>query len=189
MRTSSIVVLAALSLTLLSAGCAKKKPAQTTPPPPPPFEAPAPTPTPPPPPPPVEPPKPAPSPFDGDLDAVNRYVAEQGLLGDVYFDYDRDEIRDDARARLTRNADFMKLQPQFVFSLEGHCDERGTIGYNVALGDRRATSAKSYIATLGVADTRMQTVSYGKERPVCSESNDACWGRNRRVHFVITGRR
>jgi peptidoglycan-associated lipoprotein len=132
---------------------------------------------------------PAPSPFDGDLDAVNRYVTEHGLIADVYFDYDRDELRSDARSRLQQNAEFMKEQLQFVFTLEGHCDERGSIGYNVALGDRRATSSKTYITSLGVAEGRMQTVSYGKERPVCTESNEACWSRNRRVHFVITARR
>jgi peptidoglycan-associated lipoprotein len=187
MRAPSILAVATLSISVLWTGCAKK-PAVATPPPapPPPVATPAP---PPPPPAPVETPAPAASPFDGDLDAVNRYVAEHGLLADVYFDYDRDELRGDARSRLQLNAEFMKAQSQFVVTLEGHCDERGSIGYNVALGDRRATSSKSYVASLGVADGRMQTVSYGKERPVCTESNEACWSRNRRVHFVITARR
>jgi peptidoglycan-associated lipoprotein len=187
MRAPSITAIVAISLSIIVSACAKK-PAQTTPPPPPPapVEAPAP---PPPPPSPVEAPAPPANPFDGDLDAVNRYVYEHGLIGDVYYDYDRDALRDDARSRLQRNADFMKEQPQFVFTIEGHCDERGTIAYNVALGDRRATSAKSYLASLGVAGARMQTVSYGKERPVCTESGEACWSRNRRAHFVITARR
>jgi peptidoglycan-associated lipoprotein len=127
--------------------------------------------------------------LDGDLDSVNRYVIEKGLIGDVYFDYDRDELRDEARARLQKNAEFMKAQTRFVFTIEGHCDERGSIGYNVALGDRRAASSKTYVSSLGVDAGRMQTVTYGKERPVCAESNEACWSRNRRAHFVITARR
>jgi len=189
MRAPSIIAVFALSMILVVAGCAKK-PAETTPtpPPPPPVVTPAPPP-PPPPPPPVPPPAPVANPFDGDLASVNRYVEEQGLLGDVYFNYDRDDLLDDARARLQRNADFMKAQPQFVVTIEGHCDERGSIGYNLALGDRRAASAKSYVSTLGVADGRMQTVTYGKERPVCTESDESCWSRNRRAHFVITGRK
>ena len=105
----------------------------------------------------------------------------------MYLDYDRDELRGDARSRLEQSATFLKEQPQFVFSLEGHCDERGSIGCNVALGDRRASSAKNYIPSLGVADGRVQTVSHGKERPVCTEPNETCWGRNRRVQFILTG--
>jgi len=188
MRAPSIFAVAVLSISVLWTGCARKR-AVTTPPSPPSAPVEAPAPPPPPAPAPIETPPPAASPFDGDLDAVNRYVAEHGLLADVYFDYDRDELRGDARSRLQLNAEFMKAQPQFVVTLEGHCDERGSIGYNVALGDRRATSSKHYVASLGVADGRMQSVSYGKERPVCTESNEACWSRNRRVHFVITARR
>ncbi len=186
MRTPSIIAACTLSIVVVLAGCAKKPAVSTPPPPPPPpVEAPAP----PPPPAPEPPPAPAPNPLDGDLDSVNRYVQEQGLIGDVFYDYDRDEIRDDARSRLQRNAEFMKANVQFEFTVEGHCDERGSIGYNLALGDRRATSAKNYVSTLGVADGRMQTVTYGKERPVCSESNESCWSRNRRAHFVITSRK
>jgi peptidoglycan-associated lipoprotein len=188
MRASTILGVATLSTMLLLTGCKKKQP-QTTPPPPQPAPVETPAPPPPPPPAPAPAPTPPPSPFDGDLDAVNSYVNERGLIADVYFDYDRDGLRDDARARLQKNADFMKEQPQFLYSLEGHCDERGSIGYNVALGDRRASSAKGYIVSLGVADGRMKTVSYGKERPVCKEADESCWSKNRRVHFVITGRR
>lgn len=185
MRTRSIVAVFVISLSLTLTGCHKKAPKVEPVPP-----APAPVVTPPPPPPPPPPaPVPVASPFDGDLDAVNRYVVEQGLIGDVLFDYDRDELRDDARARLQKNAEFMKAQPQFVFTIEGHCDARGSIGYNVALGDHRASTAKAYVGTLGVDAGRMQTVTYGKERPVCEESNEACWSRNRRAHFVITARR
>ena len=187
MRAPSITAACIVSMTLVLAGCAKK-PAKSTPPPPAPVpvESPAPPVT---PPEPEAPPAPVANPLDGDLDAVNRYVYEQGLIGDVYYEYDRDEIRDNARSRLQRNAEFMKAHEQFVFTVEGHCDERGSIGYNVALGDRRASSAKNYVSSLGVANERMQAVSYGKERPVCSESNESCWSRNRRAHFLITAKR
>jgi len=188
MRVSSFIVVVAVSASLVLSGCAKKKP-QTTPPPP--AQAPVEKPAPPPPPPPApeKPPAPAVDPLDGDIASVNAYVRQHGLIDDVYYDYDQSALRDDARARLQANADFMKAHPQFLFSLEGHCDERGSVGYNVALGDRRANSAKSYIASLGVADGIMTTVSYGKERPFCTESNEACWKQNRRTHFVITGRK
>lgn len=83
----------------------------------------------------------------------------------------------------------MKAQPQFVFAVEGHCDDRGSIEYNLALGDRRASSAKKYLLSLSVADGNLQTVTYGEERPVCTESGESCWSRNRRAHFVITSRR
>ena len=189
MRAPSIIAIAVLSVSIVLIGCAKKPPkVEPVPPAPPPVEAPAPPPPPPPPPAPPPPP-PVANPLDGDLDSVRRYVADQGLVGDVYYDYDRDELRDEARLRLQKNAEFMKAQPQFVFTLEGHCDERGSIGYNVALGDRRASAANSYVASLGVAEGKMQTVTYGKERPVCTESNEACWSRNRRAHFVITARK
>lgn len=187
MRAPSISAVCIILMVVVLAGCAKK-PAQSTPPPPPPapIEAPAPPTA---PPEPVAPPAPVANPLDGDLDSVNRYVVEQGLIGDVYFDYDRDELRDDARSRLQRNAEFMKAHEQFLFTVEGHCDERGSIEYNIALGDRRASSAKDYVSSLGVAEGRMRTVTYGEERSVCTESNESCWSRNRRAHFVITGRR
>jgi peptidoglycan-associated lipoprotein len=187
MRAPSIIAVCIVSMTVVLTGCAKK-PAKSAPlpPAPAPIESPAPPAA---PPEPEVPPAPVANPLDGDLDSVNRYVYEQGLIGDVYYDYDRDEIRGEARSRLLQNAEFMKAHEQFVFEVEGHCDERGSIGYNVALGDRRASAAKNYVSSLGVADGRMQTVTYGKERPVCTESNESCWSRNRRAHFVITGRR
>ena len=112
----------------------------------------------------------------------------QGLLGDVYFDYDKAELRDDAKSRLGRNAEFLRARPEFSFTVEGHCDERGTNEYNIALGQRRAAAAVDYIVSLGVPTTRFKTVSYGEERPFCTESNDGCWQKNRRARFVITGR-
>ena len=110
-------------------------------------------------------------------------------LEDVYFDYDKNDIREDARAALTRNADKLKgalagdyKDAQLI--LEGHCDERGSAEYNLGLGDRRSTSAKEFLTQLGVPADRLKTVSYGKERPACSDATEACWGKNRRAHFA-----
>jgi peptidoglycan-associated lipoprotein len=129
-----------------------------------------------------------PDPLAGDLAKVNDYLSANGLLGDVYFDFDKSDLRDDARARLARNAEWLRGHPEFEVTIEGHCDERGTNEYNLALGERRAAAAKDYLGSLGVAAARLRTLSYGEERPVCSESNESCWSRNRRAHFVVTGR-
>jgi peptidoglycan-associated lipoprotein len=126
--------------------------------------------------------------WDQELDAINRYAQEQGLLGDVYFDYDKYDLRSEARDRLARNADFMGAHPDFIFTIEGHCDERGTNEYNLALGDRRAAAARNYLSSLGVDSSRMSTISYGEERPQCFDSEEACWRLNRRATFLITGR-
>ena len=83
----------------------------------------------------------------------------------------------------------MRDNPALLFTIEGHCDERGTNEYNIALGQRRAAAAKDYIVSLGVEDARLRTISYGEERPFCTESDEACWQSNRRAHFVATGRR
>ena len=186
MRVPSVVAILALAACVIVAGCAKKAPATV------PVSEPAPAAAPEPEAPPPEPPaaaEPSANPLDGDLDAVNRYLQEQGLLGDVFYDYDSHDLHEEARRRLEQNADFMKGHPQFAFTLEGHCDERGSVAYNVALGDRRANSAKSYLAILNVAPERMHTVTYGEERPFCDESHEGCWRQNRRTHFIVTDRR
>ena len=124
----------------------------------------------------------------GELGELNRYAMEKGLLGDVYFEYDKADLTTTATDRLASNAAFMREHANLVFTVEGHCDERGTNAYNLALGDRRANSASSYLTSLGVSGNRMGSVSYGEERPQCTDSNESCWSRNRRAHFVITGR-
>jgi len=130
--------------------------------------------TPPPPPPPPAAPKPS---LDQRLSEVQ----------DIYFDYDKSEVREDARATLQKDADAIKSIlndfPSAVITLEGHCDERGSAEYNLGLGDRRATSAKEFLTQVGLPTDRLKTISYGKERPVCTDSNEACWSKNRRVHF------
>ncbi|MEP7013589.1 MAG: peptidoglycan-associated lipoprotein Pal, partial [Acidobacteriota bacterium] len=113
----------------------------------------------------------------------------QGLLGDVYFDYDQAELSSATRDRLAANAKFFQDHREFQVTIEGHCDERGTNEYNLALGDRRANSVKQYLGSLAVAADRIRTISYGEERPFCSESEESCWHENRRAHFVLSSRR
>src|SRR5713226_6773734 len=103
---------------------------------------------------------------------------------DAYFDYDKADLRPDARAALSKTADFLKNYPQLKVNIEGHCDERGSTEYNLGLGDRRASAVKQYIVSLGVSADRVGTVSFGKEKPFCTETNEACWQQNRRGHFV-----
>ena len=103
---------------------------------------------------------------------------------DAYFDYDKADLRSDTRAALSKTADFLKNYPQLRVTIEGHCDERGSTEYNLGLGDRRATAVKQFIVSLGVSADRLSTVSFGKEKPFCMESNESCWSQNRRGHFV-----
>jgi peptidoglycan-associated lipoprotein len=105
---------------------------------------------------------------------------------DVYFEYDKADLRDDARATLAKNADWLKKPYNTsVILVEGHCDERGTERYNLALGERRARVAMEYLQSLGIPANRLKMVSYGKERPQCTEANESCWSKNRRGHFKI----
>jgi peptidoglycan-associated lipoprotein len=119
--------------------------------------------------------------------AQNATLEEMFLkeVQDAYFDLDKADIRTDARAALAKTADFLRNYPQVKVVVEGHCDERGSTEYNLALGDRRAAAVKQYLVSLGIGADRMSTVSYGKEKPFCMESNEGCWQRNRRGHFVM----
>ncbi|MEM6704805.1 MAG: peptidoglycan-associated lipoprotein Pal, partial [Acidobacteriota bacterium] len=107
----------------------------------------------------------------------------------VYYDFDSYELSSSAEDRLAKNASFMAEHPEFTFSIEGHCDDRGTNEYNLALGERRASAAMNYVAGKGVTGDRLKTISYGEERGVCSEQSESCWRQNRRAYFRITGRR
>jgi len=111
-----------------------------------------------------------------------------GLLAEIRYDYDRSDIREGDRAILGKNAEVLKKFDFLRVTIEGHCDERGTVDYNLALGERRSKAAYDYLASLGVPADRLKTVSYGKEIQVCSESNEACWQRNRRAKFTVTGK-
>ncbi len=109
-------------------------------------------------------------------------------LGDVFFDLDQSAIRDDARAALAKNAEFLRRWTSTRIDIEGHCDERGTAEYNLGLGTRRANAVREYLVGLGIAADRINVVSKGKESPFCTESNEACWQQNRRGHFVFTAK-
>lgn len=111
--------------------------------------------------------------------------AAAGVLKTINFDFDRSEIREADKAKLQAIAGFMKNYPQVKLNLEGHCDERGTVEYNIALGDRRAHAALRYLAGLGVGEARMNPVSYGKERPAVTGSNEQSWFENRRCEFKL----
>ncbi len=133
--------------------------------------------------PPPPPPPPAPP-------AAARTI-EQAIASDIqdaFFDYDKTDIRSDARDALTRDAAALKAIlsefPNAAIVVEGHCDERGSAEYNLGLGDRRASSAKEFLQGLGIPADRLKTISYGKERPQCTEGNETCWQKNRRVHFA-----
>jgi peptidoglycan-associated lipoprotein len=106
-------------------------------------------------------------------------------LPDIHFDFDRYDIRADAARILEKSAQWLKANPSYLVLVEGHADERGTNEYNLALGDRRAKAAVNYLVSHGVHAARFTTVSYGEERGLCRESNEACWSRNRRAHFAV----
>ncbi|MEW6320097.1 MAG: peptidoglycan-associated lipoprotein Pal [Acidobacteriota bacterium] len=142
-------------------------------------------------PPPPPPPPPAPKPLTEEEIFARKSLEELNAerpLGNVFFDYDKSDIRDDARPVLQKNADWMKRWSSTRITVEGHCDERGTAEYNLALGERRANSVKDYLVSLGVPADRIAVVTKGKESPVCTESNEACWQQNRRGHFIITAK-
>lgn len=180
----SLLVAAAMALVTTLPACGKK---QVAPPPPPPPAAPE-----------TPPPAPPPAPRAETAPQVDEYArlkamsAEEidklGILGDVFFDYDKADIRESERATLTKNAEALKRFDFLRVTVEGHCDERGTVEYNLALGERRARAAYDYLVSLGVPAARLKTVSYGKEVPVCTDANEACWQKNRRARSAVTGK-
>jgi peptidoglycan-associated lipoprotein len=121
------------------------------------------------------------------LEAMRRgESAAEGPLKNIYFDFDRYDLRSDFRVTLRANADWLKENSGTRLEIEGHSDERGTTEYNLALGAKRAQSAKDYLVTLGISAERISTVSYGKEVPVCRDKSERCWQKNRRDRFVVT---
>jgi peptidoglycan-associated lipoprotein len=188
-----VVVVLAL---LLSAACAKR-PAMTQTAAPPPTGAavtappapvapvtPPPTPAPAPPPPvAAAPPAPAPAPAPPrPAPAEFKSIAE---LRDVFFAFDRHAITTEGARTLDASVEWLKANPSALLLVEGHCDERGTNAYNLALGERRARATQEYLVKHGVPAARITTITYGEERPTCSELAESCWARNRRAHFVV----
>lgn len=115
-------------------------------------------------------------------------VFESRLLKDIHFDFDKYNIRPGDAAILEEDAAVLKKFPTVKVQIEGHCDERGTVEYNLALGERRANGAKKYLVSLGISEERISTISYGKERPLQSGHNEEAWAKNRRAHIVVLSR-
>ncbi len=183
---------------MFTAACAKKNVA-SAPPPPPPTTAPAPA---------AVTPKPAPAPVRSAVtrppetpapaprypNAVTRARIDELLakIEDAYFDYDKAALRPDAMTALqadsTELRDILKDYPTYKLTIEGYCDERGSAEYNIGLGDKRANAAKDYLVQVGIPAAQLNVISYGKERPVCSDHNEDCWQRNRRIHIVAAAK-
>ena len=195
MQTRSATGVAAvfiLTMALVMGACGKKTSPVVRPMPEPslPAATPAPAPTPTPPQPvteqPIVPPEPvAEASIDSKpLDELNR----EGLLKPVFFELDASDLSSDAQQALNQNAALLKEHSTWAITIEGHCDERGTAEYNLALGERRAVAARTYLVSLGIAADRLHTVSYGKEFPFDPAHTESAWAKNRRAHFVITAK-
>jgi peptidoglycan-associated lipoprotein len=113
------------------------------------------------------------------------YSEEKSPFEDIHFDYDKYEVQSDAQTALKSVSSWLLKNPSARLLIEGHCDERGTNEYNLALADRRAKAVRDYLIALGIASLRVEMVSYGKEKPMCTEQTEGCWAKNRRAHFVI----
>ncbi len=114
-------------------------------------------------------------------------AGEEGPLRDIHFAFDSADLDEGARSTLRENANWLKDHARAKAEIEGHCDERGTVEYNLALGTKRASAAKEYLVALGIPADRLTTISYGEELPLCHDHNEDCWQRNRRDHFVVVG--
>jgi peptidoglycan-associated lipoprotein len=187
MQRSSILLAAVLAL-LGAAGCRKPGPAPEAPKPAPAASAPAPAPA---------AAQAAPAPDDSAarqaqdaaeaarMAAAELRKAAEASLQDIHFDLDEPDIKPSEKPILQGIADFMKKYPQARLTIDGNCDARGAVEYNLALGERRAIAARDYLVRLGVSASRLDTLSYGKEKPLCAESTESCWSRNRRDHFSL----
>ena len=126
---------------------------------------------------------PPPPPVDNSAQLTEEQLFNQSIK-DIYFDYDQYEVSATQQSSVTASAQFLAAHPGIKFSVEGHCDERGSTEYNLALGDNRANAVKAALVRSGIPGDRIRTISYGKEKPFCNESNESCWQQNRRGHFV-----
>jgi peptidoglycan-associated lipoprotein len=191
-NSHELVLVAVAAVSLIGAGCAKKKVAATTPPAPAPAATPAPRPA-----PPVRQQaraatRPAPTPVAAARvpDAKTRARIDELLarIEDAYFDYDKHSLRPDAMKALEADSkelrDIIVQYPNYKLTIQGYCDERGSAEYNMALGDARAKAAKDYLAGVGIPNGQLATVSFGKEHQVCDEHDEQCWQKNRRIHIV-----
>ena len=198
-RRLHLVVAILLTMSVVLVGCAKR-PATTTAAAPAPTgtgmmtPAPAPTPTPPaakppaaPPAKPMAPPTAAPTPAPTARPAPKEFVSIPELK-DIHFDFDKYDIGPGDAKILDANAGWLKSKPDQLLLIEGHCDERGTNEYNLALGERRAKAAMNYLVSQGVQAGRITIISYGEERPACAEHRESCWSQNRRAHFLVKPR-
>jgi peptidoglycan-associated lipoprotein len=178
MKNRSVLFLVLiLSISLMALwGCPKK--AEVTTAPEAPKEEPAPA--------PPEEAKPEVAPAPAKEEVKERAAAAAEGVQPIYFDFDKSFIRDDAKPVMKANAEWLKANPKAKIKIEGNCDERGTIEYNQALGQRRAASAKKYLTDMGIAASRISLISYGKEKPICKESDETCWQKNRRDDFVVS---
>ena len=187
-RVSAVVVAIALAVGI--GACSKKKPPVAKPIPPPPPASDTMRPPPPPPPEPVRetpmPPEPLTSdPLTAtDIDVINKNSPFQP----VFYAFDSAEVDAGAQKVLNTNADILRKYPTWVITIEGHADERGTAEYNLALGERRAAAARTYLVSLGIPADRLKTVSYGKEFPFDPGHDESAWAKNRRAHFVVTSK-
>jgi len=186
MPRSALVLIVTLALAFLAPAC--KKPVESTPAPP--VQEPA-----TPPPPPSEPVEVVEPDFPTEtqpirepevtIDDLNAAIARgAGVLQTIYFEFDQYELGDDTRSRLRQNADWLRANGRYNAVIQGHCDERGTIEYNLALGERRARAVQGYMTSLGL-DNRLRIVSFGEERPSDNGHGEAAWAKNRRAEFIL----
>ena len=196
-NSGRLVILAVAVASMIGVGCAKKKVAAKEPPPPAVTSA--------------QPPRPAAQPTrtatatpttQRPAEQTTRYPSAQtraridtllGRIEDAYFDYDKHTLRADAikalEADSTELREILKDYPDYKLTIEGHCDERGSAEYNIALGQERAQASKDYLVQVGIPAAQLSTVSYGKERPICEDHDEACWQKNRRVHIVAAAQK
>jgi peptidoglycan-associated lipoprotein len=126
-----------------------------------------------------------PSIAEEDLATINQRARSEGWIADAFFDLDRAALTDAAQEALTHSAGWLRTHPGYALTIEGHCDDRGTEQYNLALGDRRAQIARTYLGSLGVDASRLETVSYGEEKPFAVGESESAWSQNRRAHLVL----